>query len=218
MGLKLKITPPILSSLGSSIISEKVNITWRARPNPTRWQTQFWLIQDFTQHLLLSFSCQNECESVCVVQDGVGEGDSLGRRFRAILDGSDPPVLFAEQFVTGEEGACVTVWAHSEEDEVEDGVTNGFFTGKSLDELLFVCVTELFWVVKEGFVDGVDLRSLQLRNFGEELLMAQVVVGVFVVERDKAFVAKENLPLIPPQRIILPIHQALGEHLRERPA
>ena len=63
-----------------------------------------------------------------------------------------------------------------------------------MNQLLFIGIGKFFWIVQEGFVDGVDLRSLQFGDLGEEFLVAEVVVGIFVVEGYKSFVGKEDFP------------------------
>lgn len=124
----------------------------------------------------------------------VGDSDAFCGRLGAVLDGCDPAVLLSEKLVAGKETAGVAVWAHAEEDEVEDGIPDALLACKCLDKLLLVGVREFLGVVEERLVNGVDLGSLELGNLGEELLVAEVVVAVLVVQGDEALIGKEDLP------------------------
>lgn len=115
-------------------------------------------------------------------------------RFRRIDDLRDPAVFFGQQLVVREQRRGVTVGADAEEDEVEDGEARRVFVGEFADEFLFVGVGEFFGVLKEGGVDGVDVVGGK-GNVGEEVGLAEGVVGVRVVERDETFVGVEDLPV-----------------------
>lgn len=128
-----------------------------------------------------------------MVDDGVGEGDALRGRLWAVLDVRYPAVLFCEEGVAGEQRRGVAVGTGSEEDEVEDGEASGVLLRKLADKLLFVRVRELLEVVGKRGVDRVDVVCRD-RDLGEELIRAEPVVGIGVVERDYTLVGVEHLP------------------------
>lgn len=96
--------------------------------------------------------------------------------------------------MTWEERAGVSVWTDAEEDEVEDRKTSRVFLGKLVDKRFLVCVGELFEVIEERDVDGVNV-VWRYGNFAEQLLLAKMVVGVVVIQRNTTFIGKENLPV-----------------------
>lgn len=61
------------------------------------------------KNLLLSSSGSDEGNTVSMVENGEGQGDSNRRRFGRIGEVGDPAVGFFEEFVAGEEGTGVAV-------------------------------------------------------------------------------------------------------------
>lgn len=177
-----------------SVVGEPKDLTRSRGPNATTRQAQLGLIEDLAEDFLLAFAGSDKRDTVRVVDDRVGERDSLGRRLGAIFEEGDPSVLLAQKVMTGEEGAGVTVGTHAEEDEIKDGVPGGIPLGKRLDELTLVLVGELFWVVEKRGVDGVDLGRCD-GGVGEEELIDRGVVGVLVVEGNESLVAEEDFPV-----------------------
>ena len=90
-----------------------------------------------------------------------------------------------------EERCRVSVGAHPEEDQIEDGEPRGIFRCEFVDEVFFVCVCEVFECVfcewgcwgggggegrgEERGVDVVDVGAGD-GDFGEELVDAEFVV------------------------------------------
>ena len=84
----------------------------------------------------------------------------------------------------------------AKQDEVEDGKPCGLLHRELLDQLSLVSVGEFVNVVEEGGVDVVNVFGRDV-DFGEENLLAECVVGVFVVERDSSLIGVENMPTDP---------------------
>lgn len=87
----------------------------------------------------------------------------------------------------------MAVGAHTEEDHVEDGESSRVFGGEGFDELGFIFVGELFDVIQEGGVNFVDIFRRNL-GLGEEFVINELVVGVFVVKGDSALVGEVDVP------------------------
>lgn len=142
---------------------------------------------------MLGFTRNDESDTVGVIDDGVGESDSLGRRFGGITEMSDPSIGFGQEFMPGEKGTGVAIWTHAEQDQVEYWEPGGIHLGKRADELFLVFVREFVKVVEKGFVDGMDLRSRD-GDMGEESLITGFKVGILMVERYYTFITEEDFP------------------------
>jgi len=88
----------------------------------------------------------------------------------------------------------MSVWADAEEDEVKDWEPSGVFLGELMDKRLLIRVGELFEVIQEGYVDGVNVL-FWYGNLAKEFLPAKIVVGVFVIQRYTALISEEDLPV-----------------------
>jgi len=151
------------------------------------------LVQNSLQDVGLTLPSGHERHPGSMVYHGVSQRDPLGRGLRGILDVRYPPVLLGQQFVARKEGGGVAVWTRAQENEVEDGETSAVAPRELADELFLVRVAELFEVVEEGRVDGMDVL-LRDGDFGVQFVLAEEMVGVVVVERDYAFISVEDLP------------------------
>ena len=87
----------------------------------------------------------------------------------------------------------MTVGSHPEEQQIEYGDFDCGFVGEDLDEFLLVCICEFLGIRDEGFIDVVDLFGGE-RDFGEEVVVAGLVIRVFAVERDGSLIRKEDFP------------------------
>lgn len=128
-----------------------------------------------------------------VVDDGERECDALRRGFGRVVDPRHPAVLLEQERVLREERRSVSVGAHAEQDEVEDGEARGVFIRELANELLLIRVRKLVEVVEQGRVDRVDVLRWD-GHLGEELVRAEFVIGVRVVEWHGAFVRVEDMP------------------------
>lgn len=98
----------------------------------------------------------------------------------------------------GEQAASVAIRTASQQDEIENGRLDRVLGRKLFHELLLIVIGELLGIMEERFFDGNDRRlAFGLGDLGEELLLEQAVVGVFVVEGNSALVGEEDLPLVP---------------------
>ena len=94
--------------------------------------------------------------------------------------------------MTGEEGAGVAVWSHTQYQEVEDG--HFALVGKNLPQLCNVVLCGGAHVY--GGIDRVDVAGRDT-HVVEELSLDVGDVGVRVGELDVTFVAREDVPLAP---------------------
>lgn len=130
-----------------------------------------------------------------MVDNGEGECDAFRRRLGGVFDVRDPAVVFGEELMARKERRGVAVGADAEEDEVKDGKTRRVLLREFVDELLLVRVGELLEVVRERVIDGVDVVARD-GDLGEELVRAEEMIGVGVVERHDALIGVEDLPAI----------------------
>lgn len=151
------------------------------------------LIQDGVQHVLLALPADHKGTPISVVDDRVGKGDPLVWGLGRVVQPGDPSVRLAQELMTGEERASVSIGTHPEEDEVKDGEPRRVLLGKEGDELFLVLVRQLVQVVEQGLVDRVDLFTRD-GDVLQKGLVASPEVRVFVVERDDPFVTEEDFP------------------------
>lgn len=98
--------------------------------------------------------------------------------------------------MVGKERARVSVGSTAEEDEIEEGQFDGVALGEDGNESLLVLIGAFLRIVETLLVNGEDFGPAQcLGDVVEEIFLHESVVGVFVVERDDAFVGVENFPL-----------------------
>lgn len=93
-----------------------------------------------------------------------------------------------------EQTARVSIGSHTQQNQIKDGIPDARLASKGGDKLLLVRIRQLLWIIEQRLIDSVNLRSLQLRNLGEEFLIAEVVVGVLVVQRNQPLVCEEDFP------------------------
>lgn len=141
----------------------------------------------------LGLSSRDEGNARCVVDDGERERDALRRGFWRVVDPRHPAVLLEQERVLREERRSMAVGAHAEQDEVEDGEARGVFIRELADELLLVRVRKLVEVVEQARVNRVDVLRWD-GHLGEELVRAELVIRVWVVEWHDAFVRVEDMP------------------------
>jgi len=129
-----------------------------------------------------------------MVNGGKGQCDSFRRRFRGVLYRGYPSIAFKKEGVIREEGGGVPIWTHAQEDEIEYWKASRVFHCEFANEGLFVCVRELFKVVEEGWIDGVDV-VLRNSDFGEKRVHTSIVVRIGVIKGDSTFVNVVDLPI-----------------------
>lgn len=147
----------ILELRGSRIVQEPINLTGGDRSHSRSWKTDIGFIQNGLEDVCFVSPTSYESDSRSVIDDGIGESDTLWGWFGRIGDVCDPSVFLGEQFVSGEERCCVSVGTHSQEDEIEYWESCGIAACEFSDKLLFVIVREVLEIICERVVDGVDL-------------------------------------------------------------
>ena len=110
-----------------------------------------------------------------MIDDEVRERDAFRRRLRRVFDPRHPAILLEKELVAWEERRGVPVWAHAEEDKIEDRVARGVFHGEFPDQFLLVGIGKLVEVVEVVRVNRVDVLCRD-GNFGIEYVAAELVV------------------------------------------
>lgn len=163
---------------------------------PTRQLPPLLALKNTLQNVLLARASSHKRYARRVLHNGQRQRNALGRRLGRVLDAEHPGVRLAELRVAGEQAASVAVGPAAQQQEVEERELDAVAGGEDGDEGLFVGVGGFLRVVEEGLVDGEDFgRAEGGRDLGEELFLHELVVGVFVGERDAALVGVEDLPL-----------------------
>jgi hypothetical protein len=198
------------------LIREEVHPPRADNLHPRTRQSLFGVIQHVLHDLLLPGTARDERDAVSVVQDGVGEGDSGRRGLGRVGEVGYPAVLFEEERVTGEEGAGVAVGSvqtasvslfitsregkrekdapNTEKNQIKPRERNARTSNETRHKLLLVVVGNLLRVIELARVDDVN-RLTGDGDLGEEFLVVEAEVGIFVVEGDDAFVGEEDFPV-----------------------
>lgn len=158
------------------------------------WQTVI-RVEDLLHDVLLASAGSNEGDAHGVGDDGEGQRDALRGRLGGVLDGCDPGVGLAQQRMSGEERAGMSVGSAAEEEQVEDGQADRVAGGEAAHERLLVLISQNLRVAEVLDIDRVDGRALALRKLVEKLRLEEGVVGIGVVEGHGALVSEEDLPL-----------------------
>lgn len=183
----------IVDFLRRLVIGKEKDETRSCRSDTRAWQSILGRVKHLMQDILLALTAHDECDAVCVVDDRISERDTLARWLWRIIKPCDPTVGFTQQLVTREKRTRMSIRSHTEQDQIKHGESCRVHLCKSTDELLFVSVRKLVHVIEQRLVDRVDLLAWD-RDVRQERIVAGFKVGVFVVERDGAFVAEEDLP------------------------
>ena len=191
--LQLEFTLRKLHLGRSRVVHEPHELTRSDRPDTRSGQAELGRVQDILQNLYFARSRSDERDAGRVVDHGEGEGHTARWRLGRVLDVRHPAVVLREEFVTGEERGRVAVGSDAEQDEVKDGEARRVALSEFPDELLLVCVRELFQVVLKRVVDRVDVLGRD-GHFRVERVLGELVVRVFVVEGHDAFVDVEDAP------------------------
>lgn len=104
-----------------------------------------------------------------MIDDWIRQSDTFRRRLGRILDIRYPSVLFGQKVVSREQRSCMPIWTHPKENEIKDRKPRRIFLCEFFDELFLVGISELFEVIDEGDINGVDV-FLGDWNFVEELV------------------------------------------------
>ncbi|RUS24966.1 hypothetical protein BC938DRAFT_472821 [Jimgerdemannia flammicorona] len=119
-------------------------------------------LQNPLYHLLLPFAGGHERDIVGMVQHGKCQGDAIRRRLGGIGDLRDPLQMLVQQRMAGEERAGMSVGAHAQKNEVENGEFDGILGGEQVLQLVHVVLRGLLGVFDQGLVDGVHVGGLDL--------------------------------------------------------
>jgi len=122
----------------SSFVCEPKDFTRSDGSHKTSGKRGVVAVQGLFEDLLLSIAGNDKGGSVGMAQDGVGECDPPGRRFRRVFEVGYPTQFFLQEFVAGEKGARVAVGSHSQEDEVEAWKCDGILASEGSYQLLLV--------------------------------------------------------------------------------
>ena len=87
----------------------------------------------------------------------------------------------------------MSVWTHAEEDEIELGQLDRVLADELGDQLLLVRVCHLLHVICKRRIDGMNVLVWYF-DFGEELLLAEFMIRVCMIEWDGTFVGVEDMP------------------------
>ena len=176
------------------VIHEPYELAGSHWPHTRSGQTQLGGVQDGVQDLHLSRASRDERDTGGVIDHGVGERHAARGRLGRVLDVRDPAVGLREELVAREERGRVAVGADAEQDKVKDGEARRVLLRKLVNQLLLVRVRELFQVVLQRWVDRVDV-GWRDGHFGVERVLRELVVGIFMIERDDAFVYVKDMPM-----------------------
>lgn len=185
------------------VINEPVYDARCPRPNSAGWETFLRYIQDFAQHILFPGARSDEGNFGRMVDDRQCERDALWRWLRAVTDVSDPALFLGEQGVAREETGGVSIRPHAEEDKVEYREAGGILLGEFRDELRFIVICDdlqcILVEVGKGLIHGrvifpvdivrqdtvdvdrMDVLARDLWNLGEQFVLTEEEVGVFVI-------------------------------------
>ena len=155
-------------------------------------------IENLLKDLLLTAASRDKGNADSVGNNRKSKGNALRRGLGRVCLSSNPSVLLAEQSVTREERAGVTIGAAAQEDEIEGGQLDAVLGGKLAHQVLLVEVCQFLRVVIANvlLVDGVNNWGAELGgDLGDELVVQQAVVAVLVVEWYGALVSEEDVPL-----------------------
>jgi len=92
----------------------------------------------------------------------------------------------------GEKGSGVAVWSHSEKNEVKDRETGGIFLSKFANKLFLISVRELFQVIEEAGIKGMDVA--RRNGFGKEMFFASSMIGIVVIKGYGTLIGVKDLP------------------------
>mmetsp|Transcript_1484 Transcript_1484/g.3767 ORF Transcript_1484/g.3767 Transcript_1484/m.3767 type:complete len:221 (+) Transcript_1484:270-932(+) len=151
--------------------------------------------QDLLQQRCFSGPCRHDRHLFRRLDERVGQGDPLGRRFGRIENVSDDLVRLSEQRVPRKEGRRVSVLPHAQQQEVkrrEPPGGGGGHVGADAVGILGRCV----FGGGGGGIVGKHLGGGDGGGeLGEEVFAQALVVGVSVIERYTALIDEEDVPL-----------------------
>ena len=194
-----------------SVIHEPIQLSVRTGSYPRRRERVMgWIIHDLRKNILLAFSCSHERDFARVVDNRICQRYPLGRRFRRVVQVGNPSTLFGQQCVPREQRGRVPIRSDTKQDKVEDREPCRVLLCELGDQLPLVRVGEFFKIVEEGGINVMNIFGWD-GDFGEEDIIAEFVVGVFVVERHSSFIGVVDLPANP-FSIQLPLMSARWIH------
>jgi hypothetical protein len=175
------------------VIHKPYELAASHRPHTRSGQTKLGGVQDILQDAHLFRASRDECDAGCMVDHRVGERHAAGGRLGRVLDVRHPAVALRQKLMAREERGRVAIGADAEQNKVKDGKARRVLLGKFADQLLLVGICELFQVVLERYVDRVYV-GWRDGHFGVERVLRELVVGIYVIERDNAFVGIKDVP------------------------
>lgn len=87
----------------------------------------------------------------------------------------------------------MSIGTHAEHYDIEYGEAGGVLGGKGLDQLRLVFVRKLVEVSKELGIDTVNI-SFRNSDFGQELVIYELVVGFWIIKWDGTLVREVDMP------------------------
>lgn len=121
------------------VVDEPVHDARQGRSDAGPRELHVGFVQGDGESVLFALSGADESDASGVVDNGEGEGDALVRRFRGFFDEAHPGVVVdIEELRLGEERRGVSIGAHAEQDEIEDGESGGILSNEMADQLILV--------------------------------------------------------------------------------
>lgn len=157
------------------MISKPIHLVSSTQVDQSRRQTPPLLgIKDLLQDILLPTASGNIGNADGVGNNRQSEGDALWQGFGRVGLGADPGVLFAQELMTREEGAGVTIGTTAEENHIENGELDAILGGEDAHQVLLVQIGEFLGIIVVDviWVDGMDFGSAHLsRDFADQLVL-----------------------------------------------